>query len=893
MKAGLPTLEPKLLDLWKEKNIAQKLEEKGKGRPLYVLHDGPPYANGHMHIGHALNRILKDFLLRSKQMQGYYCPFIPGWDCHGLPIEWKIEEQYRKDGKNKDEVDLIEFREQCRSFAAKWVDIQKTEAQRLGLVGRWDNPYTTMKFENESVIAAELSKFLLNGGLYRGCRPVMWSVIEKTALAEAEVEYKNKTSASIFVRFKTQNSSKFENASVVIWTTTPWTLPANRAVAYHPEIDYVVFSADEVSEASAKQAHVQQGERFIVAKDLLSSLLPVWGIAKHSIHLEFKGSALEGLECRHPLYDFNVPLLPAEYVSTDTGTGLVHTAPSHGVDDFMLGKRHNLDIPDLLQDDGRYRGSVPLFAGQHIFQIDKPMFAALIEAGTLVAADTIEHSYPHSWRSKTPLIFRTTPQWFISMETNDLRKKALDAIGNVNWFPEAGQNRITAMVEGRPDWCISRQRAWGVPLPIFVHKETLEILKDERVQTKIIDEFKIHGADVWFTKDNAYFLGDLYPADAYEKVKDVVDVWFESGTTHVFTLEKENLWPADLYLEGSDQHRGWFQSSLLESCGTKGKAPYKGVLTHGFVLDEKGYKMSKSIGNVISPLDIVKEHGADILRLWVVNSDYFDDIRVGNAIIKHQQDIYRRYRNILRYLLGALANFSPKETVEYNDLPDLEKWVLKKVYDLGVLHKECVENFDFKRFYAALNAFCASELSSIYFDIRKDSLYCDNPESLRRRSCRTVMHHVFEHMVRWIAPVLCFTAEEAFLTRYPDAQSVHLELFLDLPEEWKSDLSLEGVLDIRSEITGAIEKLRADKVIGSSLQAEVSLALPEEEFKKYQTIDWEEICIVSKVTMTQSNERSVSVSAASGHKCERCWKVEEVLHLENTVCGRCKDVISA
>jgi isoleucyl-tRNA synthetase len=572
---------------------------------------------------------------------------------------------------------------------------------------------------------------------------------------------------------------------------------------------------------------------------------------------------------------------------------LVHTAPSHGVEDFALGKANGLEVPDLIQDDGVYRPQVPLFAGLHIFKANEPVMDAIKGANCLLAAGKITHSYPHSWRSKAPLIYRTTPQWFIGMEQNDLRQKALKAIDDVSWFPAAGKNRIGSMVASRPDWCVSRQRTWGVPLPIFVHKATNEILKDQRVQDRIIEAFRHEGADAWFAKDNAYFLGDLYPADDYQKIYDVVDVWFDSGTTHVFTLEDNAQvhWPADLYLEGSDQHRGWFQSSLLESCGTRGVAPYKSVVTHGFVLDEKGYKMSKSLGNVISPEEVIKDLGADILRLWVISSDYFDDVRIGRSILQHQQDIYRRFRNILRYLLGALDGYSDAERVDYEQLPDLEKWVLHRLSELESLRKACAESYDFKTFYTELHTFCSSELSSVYFDIRKDCLYCDDPKGLKRRSARTVMNILFDTITRWLAPVLCFTAEEAYLERYPDRKSIHLEEFMEIPAEWHAPevaTKWDAVYEVRSFITAALELKRAEKFIGSSLQAKVVLTLPSDEFA---TLDWAEICITSAVDVHVGGELAVQVELADGQKCERCWKVMPEVVESRPVCDRCDEVV--
>jgi isoleucyl-tRNA synthetase len=898
MKAGLPVKEPQILDRWKRLNVYALQRKTFKGRPKFILHDGPPYANGHIHIGHALNRILKDVVIRCKQMQGYDCVFIPGWDCHGLPIEWKIEEEYRAKGQDKDAVDVIEFRNQCRQFAAKWVDIQKEEVQRLGVLGDWDHPYTTMKFENEATIVSELSKFLLNSSLYRGFKPVMWSVVEKTALAEAEIEYQDKTSPSIYVKFPIKAGlSELIGAYAVIWTTTPWTLPANRAIAYGPDVRYSLVRVDAVMESSHMQGFACVGDKLFIAQDLVNAVCSAVGIAEHTTLTTVLGEDLNKGMCAHPLanqgYTFDVPFLPGDHVSTDAGTGLVHTAPSHGLEDFELGKAHQLEIPDLIQDDGLYRPHVPLFAGLHIFKANDPILSALKDVNALLGAGKIVHSYPHSWRSKAPLIYRTTPQWFISMETHDLRTKALEAIDAVDWFPAAGKNRIGSMVQNRPDWCVSRQRTWGVPLPIFVHKNTNEILKDPRVQERIINAFQTEGADAWFTKDNHFFLDGLYPADDYQKVKDVVDVWFDSGTTHVFTLERnpETHWPADLYLEGSDQHRGWFQSSLLESCATRGTAPYKAVVTHGFVLDEKGYKMSKSMGNVVSPLDVMKELGADILRLWVVNTDYFDDVRIGKSILQHQQDIYRRFRNSLRYLLGALDGFSESERVDYAELPELERWVLHRLSELDSLLKRAIEAYDFKLFYAELHHFCASELSSLYFDIRKDCLYCDSPTSLKRRATRTVMDVLFDAITRWLAPVLCFTAEEAYLERYPNKDSIHLEPFIEIPSEWyhpEIAKTWREIVEIRSHVTAALERKRAEKFIGSSLQAKVILTLP---VTAIPNIDWEEVCITSDCHVVPGETLAVEVQLAEGQKCERCWKIKPEVTESTPVCHRCHHAV--
>ncbi len=693
MKAGLPELEPQLLARWERIGLYDRLRAMSRGRDKFVLHDGPPYANGHLHLGHALNKILKDVINRTQQMQGKDANYVPGWDCHGLPIEWKIEEKYREAGKDKDEVDVVQFRAECRQFAAHWIAIQREEFQRLGVLGDWSHPYTTMTHAAEATIVAELGRFLLDGSLYKGAKPVLWSVVEKTALAEAEVEYHDHVSTTIWVKFPVVAGGvpELDGASVVIWTTTPWTMPGNRAVAYGPDFTYAVV---EVASADNGSLAVP-GEKLVLLKDLVAAVARDAGCTL-TVLKEIPGKRLAGTVCRHPLafhpeaaggYSFAVPLLPAGFVTTDTGTGFVHIAPGHGEDDWLLGKEHGVAVPDTVQPDGRYFPHVAIFAGQEVLAqgrngkyyspVAKPVMAAMTQCGALLAHGKVEHSYPHSWRSKAPLIFRNTPQWFISMERHGLRAKALEAVGATRFVPAAGRNRLTAMVEGRPDWCVSRQRAWGVPIAVFVERATGEPLRDAEVVGRIVAAFAAEGADSWFTSPPSRFLGpERDPAD-YEQMTDILDVWFDSGCTHAFVLESgewPNLgWPADVYLEGSDQHRGWFQSSLLESCGTRGRAPYDTVLTHGFLLDEEGRKMSKSLGNGVEPQDVIATQGADILRLWVTASDYGEDLRIGPQVLKTQVDTYRRLRNTLRYLLGAVDGFDAAEAVAVADMPELER----------------------------------------------------------------------------------------------------------------------------------------------------------------------------------------------------------------------------
>lgn len=915
MKAGLPEHEPELLKHWEAMGLYHRLREQAKGREVFLLHDGPPYANGHLHIGHALNKILKDIVNRFAQMQGKDARYVPGWDCHGLPIEWKIEEKYRSDGKDKDAVPLIDFREECREFARHWIDVQRDEFLRLGVLGDWKNPYATITFDAEAKIVEELGKFLINGGLYKGKKPVLWSVVEKTALAEAEVEYHDHTSTQIYVRFPVTQASDpaLEGTSVVIWTTTPWTIPGNRAVAYGEAIAYALIEVTGIAEKSLARI----GEKLLIAEALLETSLNDAAVTGHKVLSRLKGKALAGSFLRHPLfgqgYDFAVPLLPGEHVTVEQGSGFVHTAPGHGDEDFTLGQRYDLEVPDTVADDGRFYDHVPLFAGQHVFKVDPKVVEELQKAENLLWAGKVTHAYPHSWRSKAPLIFRTTPQWFISMETNDLRKKALDAIETTRWIPKQARNRMFAMVSERPDWCVSRQRAWGIPIAVFVNKKTNEPLRDPKVMERIVQAIAKDGSDTWFTSQPERFLGNDHPSDDFEAVHEILDVWFESGATHAFVLEpREDLSsPASLYLEGSDQHRGWFQSSLLESCGTRGRAPFEAVLTHGFVLGEDGHKMSKSLGNVVSPQDVVEKYGADILRLWVGTSDYTEDLRIGPEILKHQIDIYRRFRNTLRYLLGNLKDFDAAERIEAAEMPELERWIHHRLWELDQEIRKRAADYDYTGITIALHNFCAVELSAFYFDIRKDSIYCDAAESLRRRSARTVMDDLFRCLVAWLAPVLCFTAEEAWLARFPGKEeSIHLRLFPDVPESWRDDAlaaKWEKILDVRSFVTKLLEAHREKKIIGSSLQANPTVLADDSQAAAFINTDPAEIFITSgaKITIVATEEENITPSGkqqigvqfnlAEGKKCERCWRVlEEVgtVASYDDLCRRCAEVVA-
>ncbi|MEO3473049.1 isoleucine--tRNA ligase [Roseomonas sp. CAU 1739] len=928
MRGDLPKREPAMLERWARLGLWEKLRAQSKGRDTFVLHDGPPYANGNLHIGHALNKILKDVVNRAAQMAGYDANYVPGWDCHGLPIEWKVEEEYRSKGRDKDAVPVLDFRAECRAYATHWLGVQSAEFQRLGVAGDWSDRYATMDFESEAKIAGEIGKFLLNGSLYRGLRPVMWSPVEKTALAEAEIEYHDHVSPTLHAKFRVLKAKAEDliGTDVVIWTTTPWTMPGNRAVAYGPEIDYALVHVEGVTETSL----IKVGDRLLVALPLLPGFEKDAGIGAHSIKRVLKGAELEGAIAAHPLrgtgYDFDVPLLPGDFVTTEAGTGFVHIAPGHGEDDFNLGRVHGLPIPETVNDDGTFTQHAPGFEGLHVFKAHTAVYDAMRAAGTLAAIGKLTHSYPHSWRSKKPVIFRATPQWFIAMDdANAIRTKALAAIDATYFVPDAGRNRIGSMIAARPDWCISRQRAWGVPIPIFVSKQSGEPLRDPAIIERVVEAFRVEGADAWYKPGAAArFLGPDRDPALYEQVMDIVDVWFESGSTHAFVLPPRGLpFPADLYLEGSDQHRGWFHSSLLESVGTNGVAPFKAVLTHGFVLDEQGRKMSKSMGNVTAPQDVMKQYGADILRLWVMNSDTALDLRIGPEILKQQAELYRRIRNTLRWLLGSLEDFSEAETVPYAELPELERWVLHRVTELDAKIRAASDPHSADRFawtgvYPEIHNFCATDLSAFYFDIRKDALYCDRPDSLRRRAARTVLDILHRSLCAWFAPVLVFTAEEAWQARWGagaaegEEGSVHLLDFPFVPEGWK-DAALAAkwmrVREIRRTITGQIENARTSGMVGSSLQAAVRLLLEQETDRSLLTPEaWAELCIVSALDLTgdvltmpdgltgRELNALASVTPAPGTKCARCWRVLPEVGRSSkhpTLCLRCEDAVEA
>ncbi|WP_072382981.1 isoleucine--tRNA ligase [Novosphingobium sp. NDB2Meth1] len=941
MKAGLPQKEPGILARWQDEGLYSQLRKARAGAEKFILHDGPPYANGDMHIGHALNHILKDMVCRTQTLLGKDAPYVPGWDCHGLPIEWKIEEEYRKKKKNKDEVPPKEFRAECRAYAQKWVDVQREQLKRLGIQGDWDNPYLTMDPQAEGTIVAELLKFAESGQLYRGAKPVMWSPVEKTALAEAEIEYEDIVSTQIDVAFEIVESpiAELVGAHAVIWTTTPWTIPVNQALAYGPEVEYVLVDIrgkgfeigrpDPLGIGDDGFLSSLRDRKFLIASDLqgqffnrVSSLVrqrlqEVHGQAVdltgypifETAGARYKGSDLAGTICRHPMHALGGffakprPMLPGDFVTTDSGTGLVHMAPDHGEDDFALCKAHGIEPVFAVQGDGKYREDWGWLGGQgsvinpKFNAPDGPICEDLRAAGGLLAASAdYKHSYPHSWRSKAKVIYRCTPQWFVPMDRGEagetLREKAVAAIAATRFVPEKGRNRIGAMVEGRPDWVLSRQRAWGVPITLFVDRKTGQYLNDPAVNARIVAAVRAEGVDAWDAERAQEYLGPDYRVEDYEQVTDILDVWFDSGSTHAFVLESgrwpDLQWPADLYLEGSDQHRGWFQSSLLESCSTRGRAPYNAVLTHGFTMDAKGMKMSKSLGNTISPIDLMKEYGADILRLWALSVDFTEDHRIGKEILAGVADQYRKLRNTFRYLLGALDGFDHgAEGVEAADMPELERYMLHRLVELDGALRQAINDFDFNTYTRVLIDFCNEDLSAFFFDIRKDCLYCDAPTDPKRRAYRTVLDVLFHALVRYAAPVLVFTSEEVWTSRFPDGGSVHLEALRELPAEWR-DAALaerfEGLRALRNTVTEAIEPLRRDKVIGSSLQAEVVVPAGAAEG------DLAELFITAQVTRGQGD--AVEIVPTAHHKCGRCWRHLPEVTEDGALCARCDEVVA-
>ena len=934
MRAGLPDREPLWLKRWEEMDLYARQREQAADRPLFTLHDGPPYANGNIHIGHALNKTLKDMVSRSMQMLGFNSAYVPGWDCHGLPIEWKIEEQYRAKGRDKNEVPIIEFRQECRAFAEQWVDIQRDEFKRLGVLGEWDNPYLTMSFDAEAQIARELMKVAASGQLYRGSKPVMWSVVERTALAEAEIEYQDYESDTIWVKFPVHGASAeagadfaatarqvrdLGSAFVLIWTTTPWTIPANRAISYSSKVAYGLYEITAAPEGN----WAKTGEKYVIADKLAAEVFAKAKVESFTRLGDVDPGQITA--CHHPLrglaggYDFDVPLLDGEHVTDDAGTGFVHTAPSHGLDDFeiwmnsgrLLAERGiDTSIPFAVDDAGFYTAEAPGFEGARVIDdngkkgdANNRVIAALAERGMMVARGRVKHSYPHSWRSKKPVIFRNTPQWFVYMDRaiegvagDTLRHRALNAIDATKFYPPAGQNRLRSMMEDRPDWVLSRQRAWGVPITVFVHRQTNEILKDEAVNHRIAQAFEAEGADAWYAEGAAQrFLGDSYDAADYEMVRDVLDVWFDSGSTHAFVLRNKQKWPylkfpASMYLEGSDQHRGWFHSSLLESCATNGFAPYESVLTHGFTMDGEGRKMSKSLGNTVAPQDIIKQYGADILRLWVASSDYSEDLRLGKEIVQTTVDAYRKLRNTLRWLLGNLAHYQPADATDPADMPELEQLILHRLAQLDGQVRAAYKEYDYRRVVTLLTNFMNIELSAFYFDIRKDALYCDPISSVRRRSALTVLNQLFDCLTAWLAPILVFTMEEVWLERHKETDaSVHLRLFPEVPATWLNDelaAKWQLIRNVRRVVTGALEIERREKRIGSSLEAAPKVFISDPALlAAVQGEDLADIAITSAVELVEGEGPAdafrlddvagvaVVPGLAEGKRCARSWKI--------------------
>jgi isoleucyl-tRNA synthetase len=881
MKANLPVREPEILEYWKKINLYQELRQSSKGKEKFVLHDGPPYANGNIHMGTALNKILKDIIVKFHQMNGKDSIYVPGWDCHGLPIEWKIEEQYKKNKKNKNEVPIVEFRKECRSFAEKWIEVHKGQFKRLGVIGDWENYYSTMSYDAEAQIVRELGKFLKEGSLYRGFKPVLWSTVEKTALADAEVEYQDHKSDTIYASFpvKSSNIKELEGSEIIIWTTTPWTIPANKALAYNEALDYVLIQLNDDGDF--------KNRKIVIAEALLDSVIKECSIKDYKEIKKFKGKDFKDTICSHPFfnlgYEYDIPMLEARFVTTEQGTGIVHCAPSHGPDDFNLCLNHGIKAIETVDGDGKYTKNVHLFEGNHIFKANPIVIEKLKEQKNLLANGELTHSYPHSWRSKAPLVHRATPQWFISMESHKLRETALKALDETTFYPSKGKERLRSMIETRPDWCVSRQRVWGVPLPIFVNRKTKEILVDDEVNENIANIYEKEGSDCWFSDDPQRFLGEKYKSEDYEKLSDIVEVWFDSGSTHSFVLEKrEDLkWPASMYLEGSDQHRGWFHSSLLESCGTRGKAPFESILSHGFVVDGKGLKMSKSLGNVIAPEDILKKYGADILRIWVASSNYAEDLRIDHSILDQHAESYRKIRNTFRYLLGNLNDNCEEidlEKINLSELPELEQFMLHKIYSLNENFKNYFNNYDFHNLYKELLNFCTVDLSAFYFDIRKDSLYCDSKESKKRKSTIILLNIILKSLLRWFAPILSFTTEEIYRLISNDNKSIHLTKFMDFPINFKNEsLNKKWIelIKIRNICNISIEEKRASKEIGSSLEASLKINLDKKLNDISKDIDFAELCITSnaEVSYLENSDTIVQTTKAEGSKCQVCWKI--------------------
>jgi isoleucyl-tRNA synthetase len=915
MKANLPQREPEILAKWEQMRIYEQLREISQDRPQYILHDGPPYANGHIHLGTALNKILKDMIVKSRQMSGFNAVYVPGWDCHGLPIEHNVDKEL---GDRKRQMTKVEIRQQCRRYAERFIDIQRQEFRRLGVLGEWDHPYLTMSFDYEATIARELGRFFATGSVVRSKKPIYWCSSCKTALAEAEVEYHDHRSPSVYVKFplRSQSQERFPEligkpVFVLIWTTTPWTLPANLAISLHPDFAYVAVAVRD--------------EIWILAEGLVEAVMPAVGGGEYAIVRHFTADELQGLKCRHPFLERDSLLVLGRHVTLEVGTGCVHTAPGHGREDYEMALEYGLEVYSPVDDAGRFTTDVEFFAGQFVFDANKNVNAKLREVEGLLAEQTIEHSYPHCWRCKKPVIFRATEQWFISMDKDGLRRKALDWIDRVEWIPGWGRDRIHNMIAYRPDWCISRQRSWGVPITVFTCQDCGTLLATPETFAHVVARFEKEGADCWFALPPE----ELLPPGSccmqcggshFAKELDILDVWFDSGVSYAAVLEARPTLraPADLYLEGSDQHRGWFHSSLLAAVGTRDTAPYKGVLTHGFVVDGQGHKMSKSVGNVIAPEEIIRQYGAEVLRLWVSAEDYRDDVRISPDILKRLGEAYRRIRNTCRFLLGNLAGFDPaRDALVHDQLDELDRFALQQLQDLIGEVRRAYDRFEFHRVYQALHNYCVVDLSSFYLDVLKDRLYTAPPLSVERRSAQTVLYEILSAVVRIMAPVLSFTADEIWwhlLAINPAlAASVHLETFPEVNADYRDQAQLErwtAILALRSDVSRTLEAARQAKVIGHSLDARVTLTLPEDLRAALagQEALLSSVCIVSQLRYTEGSEPAdntmdgtavpglkIQVEAAEGVKCERCWvwSMSVGQHAAHpTVCTRCRQALA-
>jgi isoleucyl-tRNA synthetase len=912
MKANLVKKEPEILARWENDNLYQRIRLSSKGRKRYMLHDGPPYANGHIHVGTAFNKILKDIIIRSKQMAGFDAPYVPGWDCHGLPIEHKVDMEL---GERKKSMSRVEIRRHCRTYAEKFINIQREEFKRLGVSGEWDNPYLTMNYAYEATIAREFGRFALNGSLVRAKKPIYWCISCQTALAEAEVEYHEHTSPSIFVTFPMVSdlSSQYpmlkgKEISIVIWTTTPWTIPANLAIALHPDLDYVAVD-------------IGDDQVLILAEGLMAICLDAFGIQSYQVLAQVNAADLERLKARHPLYNRESLIVLAPYVTLEAGTGCVHTAPGHGREDYETGLQYDLDVYSPVDDAGRFTADVEYFAGLDVFEANRAVNQKLADTGALLLEESLPHDYPHCWRCKKPVIFRATKQWFISLEKNDLRQKALKAIKDVSWIPGWGRDRIYGLVENRPDWCISRQRAWGSPITVLYCRECDRMLINEEIIARVCSLIAESGADIWFTEKEE----DLLPpgmhcpacgADTFRKETDILDVWFDSGVSYAAVMEaREDLdSPSDLYLEGSDQHRGWFHSALLCSVGTRGEPPYRNVLTHGFVVDGAGKAMHKSGGNVISPLDLIKDYGAEIIRLWVAGEDYRDNIRLSDEILQRLTEAYRRIRNTCRYLLGNLADFDPeRDGVPYAEMEELDRWALHRLHEMNERVRRAYADFEFHLVYHNLHNFCVLDLSSFYLDIIKDRLYVSAKDSIARRSAQTALDEILAVLVRLMAPVLSFTADEIwqYMRDAKRSPSVHMDLFIPLRDEYRDpELASrwEEIIKVRREVTKALEIARKEKSIGHSLDAHVILGLPDdlrEAIIPYKD-QLHSLFIVSAVELVSSEEVEggfgsgelnavkIRVTASTAPKCERCWVRDPTVGEDEghpLICKRCFEAV--